>query len=278
MNRPILTALLCTVGLAATTTAWALSATELAATRSRAEQGNASAQMLLGLAYLHGDAGAEGAPGTGIHWLEQAALQGNAYAAHRLGDQYASGQAVPQNWPLAMDWYRRAARRNDAEAQFKLARIYLEGQGGPANPERAGFWLAKAAAAGNAEAEVLLTRLEPGESAAASPVSRAWRDLMRAVPAVATSDRALSIQALQQLAGDGDADAQYRLAQRYRLGQGGTPRDMTAARLWLTRAAEQGHGDAMRVLADLYAQGSDSMAADARTADYWNQQAKAAVR
>jgi TPR repeat protein len=125
---------------------------------------------------------------------------------------------------------------------------------------------------------VRLSRLRRGEDADGSPLGHAWHDLAQAVPPVTTADRTLSSEALHQLAEDGDADAQYRLALRYRLGQSGAHRDMAAAVHWLTRAAEQGQGDAMRMLAGLYAQGSDSIAADARTADYWNERAKAVVR
>ncbi|HZV53996.1 MAG TPA: tetratricopeptide repeat protein [Rhodocyclaceae bacterium] len=203
--------------------ALAMSADELAATRSSAEHGNAAAQMLLGVAYLDGDAGLPVDPKEGARWLEQAALQGNTYAADRLGDLHAHGTGVEKNTKLSADWHEWAARGYDA---------------------------------GSASASI-------------------WQMLEHAGY---TQDRMLSEQALRKLAGDGDAEAQFRLAENYEHGHGGEPRDIQAAIHWLQLAAEQNHAEAMASLARIYGQGAPNVAIDARAADYWSERARSAAR
>ncbi|MGA9394443.1 MAG: SEL1-like repeat protein, partial [Azonexus sp.] len=52
---------------------------ELTMTRNVAERGNPSAQVLLAIAYLHGDGGLTADPAEAARWFEKAALQGNSF-------------------------------------------------------------------------------------------------------------------------------------------------------------------------------------------------------
>jgi TPR repeat protein len=63
-----------------------------------------------------------------------------------------------------------------------------------------------------------------------------------------------SQQQLQALAGQGDANAQWMLAQALLTGALGSTDDAEAVR-WLERAADQGHGLAQRDLGELYESG-----------------------
>lgn len=272
--RPLLVAAL-TAGCILTAPARAMTADELAATRHSAEQGSASAQMLLGMAYLRGEAA--GSPAEGLHWLEQAALQGNAYAARQLGDEYAGGGHATRNPALAADWYARAAGRDDAEAQFRLGRLYLDSGSGITDKAAARRWLAKAAGNGHAGAAYLLASAFTPAAGGEHPLADLWRSLEELSGHSRSANRPLSSTALRKLASDGDAEAQYLLALDYRDGHGGLPRDANAALDWLGKSAAGGYRPAMDTLARLHgAASSDSIARDKPTAAHW--QARAAGR
>jgi TPR repeat protein len=76
-------------------------------------------------------------------------------------------------------------------------------------------------------------------------------DIMTALDRGAFAD---ALRLLRPLAGAGDAQAQTRLAELYRRGQG-VPQDFAAAALWYRRAAEQGEAVAQNALGALYGAG-----------------------
>src|SRR5450759_3129156 len=59
------------------------------------------------------------------------AEQGNATAQNILGDMYAGGTGVPQSFAEAAKWRRLAANQGLANAQFQLGFMYFIGQGVP---------------------------------------------------------------------------------------------------------------------------------------------------
>lgn len=63
-----------------------------------------------------------------------------------------------------------------------------------------------------------------------------------------------SMQLLQPLAENGNAEAQYRVAVQYQAGLGVVPNALQAFR-WMQEAAEQGHGLAMHGLGIMYLYG-----------------------
>lgn len=233
--------------------AQAMTPEEVASTRTRAEHGDIAAQLLLGIAYLDGDGGLARDGPQAVHWLEMSGLQGNVSAALRLGDLYDEGRVIPQNLKLATDWRRRAAMRGDPIAQLQLGRMYLQGLGIAQDLGAARLWLKKAAEADNGEAAYLLSQLYrhaiggPGDVQTADKLTAQaaynaygeanWhlRDIIGSFGH--TSDRPLSAQALQDLANDGDIEAQLELARHYERGTGGCPRDPATAAQWYQRAA-----------------------------------------
>ena len=60
-----------------------------------------------------------------------------------------------------------------------------------------------------------------------------------------------SLEAVRKLADAGNADAQWRMAVRYHMGDGVRPDDTQAVR-WFLRAAEQGHVGAQAMLGAYY--------------------------
>ena len=85
---------------------WA--ADELQALRAKAEQGNVTAQLELGVRYET----AWGVPqdsAAAAQWYRQAAEQGEAHAQEILGMMYSTGEGVPQDYLEAYKWVTRAA-------------------------------------------------------------------------------------------------------------------------------------------------------------------------
>ncbi len=70
-----------------------------------------------------------------------------------LGELYAQGLAVPQDFAEAASWYR-LAQAEIADAQYALAVLYREGRGVPVDRIRMANWLARAADNGNLPAQV----------------------------------------------------------------------------------------------------------------------------
>ena len=93
------------------------SQTDFETTKSLAEQGDALAQIDLGLMYADG----EGVPqnyAEAVKWWRLAAEQGDASAQHNLGIMYANGRGVPQNGVMAYVWESLAAAQGHEDARF----------------------------------------------------------------------------------------------------------------------------------------------------------------
>ena len=113
--------------------------------RPLAEQGDARAQSILGLSYLHG----RGVPQDdleAVNWFRLAADQDDAPAQFNLGVLFAEGRGVPQDYAEAVRWYRLAAERGHAQAQYNLALAYATGEGVSQDYISAHMWFNLAAA------------------------------------------------------------------------------------------------------------------------------------
>ena len=120
-------------------------ATALRIFKSLAEQGEASAQLNLGVMYASG----KGVPQDykqAIQWFQRAAEQKEASAQHNLGVMYTNGKGVPQDYKQAFKWYRRAAEQGETDSQNNLAGMYYEGQGVLQDHVLAYMWVNLAAA------------------------------------------------------------------------------------------------------------------------------------
>jgi TPR repeat protein len=81
-------------------------------------------------------------------WFRLAADQGNATAQLNLGLLYAKGRGVSQDYREAENWFRLAADQGDATAQANLGLLYANGYGLPQDYVQAYFWFSRAAAQG----------------------------------------------------------------------------------------------------------------------------------
>jgi len=111
----------------------------------RAQQGDAEAQYNLGNLYAFGPGMPQDYAQAAI-WYHKAAEQGRADAQFALGDLYEDGHGVPQDYAQAAVWYRKAADQGYAVAQLDLGVLYEHGSGVPQDYAEAYFWLDLAAA------------------------------------------------------------------------------------------------------------------------------------
>ncbi|MBX3608109.1 MAG: sel1 repeat family protein [Piscinibacter sp.] len=124
-----------------------------------ARDGNALAQLRLGLLYYHGH-GVRESDAQALQWFERAARQGLADAQFHLGNMYAyglvtlSGDDDPAR--LAAQWYFEAARQGHADAQYSLGILFLTGSGVVQDPAEATRWIERAAARGHTDAAAYL--------------------------------------------------------------------------------------------------------------------------
>lgn len=124
----------------------------LAETRSRAEQGDAAAQKLLGDLYASGQ-GVRRDYKEAAEWFRKAAEQGHAAAQNSLGELCEAGQGVKTSEAEAAAWYRKAAEQGLAGAQYNLAVLHAFGRGVPLNEAEAVQWYRRAAEQGHALAQ-----------------------------------------------------------------------------------------------------------------------------
>jgi TPR repeat protein len=89
---------------------------------------------------------------TALKKFRLAAAQGNAKAQLNLGLMYDKGQGVAQDYREAVRWYKLAAAQGDAKAQYNLGISYSKGEGVAQNYLIAHMWLNLAAIGGDTDA------------------------------------------------------------------------------------------------------------------------------
>jgi TPR repeat protein len=111
---------------------------------ARAETGDRSAQMWVGVLYEQGRGGPRDFQ-EALKWFRKAAAQGDPDAQVFLGQMYADGEGVKQNYAVAAKWYRKAADHvpvlgGAGQGRNELGLLYLQGLGVPRDYVRAYMW------------------------------------------------------------------------------------------------------------------------------------------
>jgi len=91
--------------------------------------------------------------------LRKAADEGQASAQFLLGTMYADGRGVPQDDELAIVWWSKAAAKGDAGAQTNLGISYFNGLGMPQDQQKGCDLLREAGEQGFAPAVGIYGRL-----------------------------------------------------------------------------------------------------------------------
>jgi len=112
-------------------------------------------------------------------FFTKAAEQGNAGAQLMLGVMYYEGEYVSQDYKEAAMWLIRSAEQGKADAQAYLSRMYYYGQGVPEDYVQAYKWCNLAAAQGFENAkedrDMLRNKMSPSQIAEGQRLSREFR-------------------------------------------------------------------------------------------------------
>ena len=207
-----------------------------------ANQGDVAGQYNLGVACARG-VGIEVNQARALALLTRSAMQGYALAQHWLGIGYATGCGVPQNDTVAFRYHLMAAQQGDVASQGIVGFMLETGVRIPRNLGKAVEWYEKASTAGNANATCRLARL-----------------YANGLGVIKDEDK--SAKLYHEAALQGDPEALYQCAVLSFMSANGKNHD-TASREsnlarafdgW-TRAAAEGHPDAMYELGNLHGSG-----------------------
>ncbi len=108
-----------------------------------AEQGNADAQINLGIMYDYGN-GVEVNTEIAAAWYLRAAKLGHVSAQFNLGQMYLQGRGVKQNTNQGIHWLQQSAQQGLAIAQYNLGVLYAEGKRIPIQYNDAVKWFYQA--------------------------------------------------------------------------------------------------------------------------------------
>lgn len=80
-------------------------------------------------------------PARGIHFMEEAAMQGLPAALEQLGRYFATGKLVQMDKDRAIIYLREAGSLGNIKAQIRLAELFIDGYGSPYDYEDVYHWL-----------------------------------------------------------------------------------------------------------------------------------------
>ncbi len=228
-----------------------------------AMRGEAWAQTKLGKSYVASPDDAVRME-RGMDLLRSAAEQDYAEALFELAKMALAGRGMDRSPSTAFDQMKRAAELGLPDAEYELASMYSDGRGTNKDPVAALQWAQKAAANSHpkatsavgmimlqsedpskqAEGLAMLKRaVEAGSTDAALTLATAYARGRRGL----SKDESAAEALLKKQAEDGDAECQFALASLYQFGETFAAR-REEAQVWLQRAADQGHPQALEVL------------------------------
>ncbi len=241
-----------------------------------ANQGNADAQNALGVLYMNGQHVNQNFT-EAMRVFKLAATQGNADAMNNLGIMYTKGLGMSPNPSEAEHWYSQAAAKGHISAQHNLAFLRNYGaeatQGSCSAQESSNGGTALFSSDSTGVTQISCEVLGASNKAAPQPPMPSSANseptpMPAAMPVAAPTPSTVVIpaapvqtnvnaspaptriavpQATSQyrtLAEQGDAEAQYQVAEAYRLGRG-VPQDFILAYTWYNLAASQGISEAL---------------------------------
>ena len=195
-----------------------------------AENGNAQAQITMGLMYDYGH-GVEKSASESIKWYLMAAEQGVPLVQHDMGVKYFQGQGVEQNYDEAAKWWEMSANAGIADSQFNLGLMYYRGIGIEKDYVKAGKLFEAAANQGHGNAQYSLA-------------------VMYAFGQSKEKNYANALKWFNKAAEQKVAQAQFNLGVFNENGYG-LEKDLDKAREWYQLAANQGLQEAIEKLKSL---------------------------
>ena len=102
-----------------------------------------------------------------------------AQAQFNLGNKYAKGDGVPQDYQEAFKWYRLSAEQGDADAQSNLGLMYYNGQGVPQDYVLAHMWFNLCGSGGDKDCvksrNIVEKRMSNQQIEKAKEMARNWK-------------------------------------------------------------------------------------------------------
>jgi len=194
----------------------------------------------------------------------------NPEIQYKVGMLYLRGNGFSKSPLKAATWIIRAARNDFPQAQYEAGKMYRDGIGFIKDLDKAKFWLEKATQSGVANASDALASISfsgvtenIGKSKDKSlsmleelkdPAEQYATGMALLKGNKTTQDATLSIQWLTLAANKGHVNAQKQLADVYKRGVL-VNRDLITAAIWLTMAADAGDADSQFTLGNLYKKG-----------------------
>ena len=218
-----------------------------------AGKGDAKAQTWLGLKRFNGDFMEKDFP-KAKEWFMKAARQNYPPAQYRLGEFYSEDRGKEKHdVKEALKWFRLAARQGYVHAQNAMAVFYLDGVGVEKDVREGYRWLIISRSFGMKGVDATLKKYENAltqeekqraiiSAAQFRPQSFYDPNGGGREPGVVLVAK-LPLKELMAKANQGNADAQFYLAQRYALGDG-VKLDSVQAWKWYKLAVISGHAAA----------------------------------
>jgi TPR repeat protein len=138
-----------------------------------AEQGQVEAQFELGRIYREG-LGARIDGKLALYWFERAAEKGTPHAINALGELYLGHPDVPQDLATARSWFMRGAQIGNSASMYNLGVVYAFGQGVVQDEIEAFKWLELAADMGIGEERDRALRARTLLAERLTPVEVSW--------------------------------------------------------------------------------------------------------
>ncbi|MEZ0231311.1 MAG: tetratricopeptide repeat protein [Methylophilaceae bacterium] len=196
-------------------------------------------------------------------YFRQAAAQGLDCAMYNYANLLLHGNGVKKDEQLALDWYRQAAARGYAKALGVMGRFYEEGWTVERNPELAAEYYQKSAEGGdfrgqynhalilaeNARMTESVEWMQKALAGAHLNFSRVMAENLSSFPH--PEFHAVALQAFEKCCQSGDANDYFAYAQAL-LKHHSTSENAMLARIWLNRAADNGHAVAKQQLASTF--------------------------
>lgn len=262
-----------------------------AAVKADAENGNAEAQYVLGVALCLGE-GVKEDNNKGLSWLKKSAAQKCPMAMRLLGAKHEVGDILPKDSVKATNLYKAAlplmkklASRGNALAQRDLAKMYESGQGVKQDYKTAVYWYTKSAQHGYDYAQGYLGWMYfNGKGVKADTVkaiywlnksakqgNRFFQNFlgwMYGDGKGVKQDNKKARYWFEKAALQGDQNAQNDLGIIYTEGKG-VKQDYKKAVYWFYKSAQQGFQWAQYNLGEIYDNGKDSVKQNYKKARYW---------
>jgi TPR repeat protein len=138
-----------------------------------AENGQVEAQFELGRIYRDG-LGTRVDGKLAVYWLERAAEKDAPHAINALGEVYLGHRDVPQDFAVATSWFLRGAQIGNSASMYNLGVLYALGQGVVRDDIEAFKWLELAADMGIGEDRDKALRARTLLAERLTPVEVSW--------------------------------------------------------------------------------------------------------